>query len=141
MNKSQQELEKQESEIRKNLAYVFVPIAVILVITFIYQSNSLDYKRKKYLESNEKEFNGRITAKREENAYSRAPKFMILNNYNEVAIPSAIYYQINVGDSVYKQKGKDSLYYYLKNGKVLIEDSNEYLRKDYLELKSKKTKE
>jgi hypothetical protein len=50
MNQSEQELEKQESEVKKNLAYVFVPIAIILVSISIYQSNSLDYKREKFLE-------------------------------------------------------------------------------------------
>ena len=48
MNKSDQELKKQETEISKNLAYVFVPIAIVLLIIAIYQNNSLDYKREKY---------------------------------------------------------------------------------------------
>ena len=52
MNKSDQELKKQETEISKNLAYVFVPIAIVLLIIAIYQNNSLDYKREKYFESN-----------------------------------------------------------------------------------------
>jgi hypothetical protein len=141
MNKSEQELDKQESEVRKNLAYVFIPIAIILVIIFIYQNNSLDYKREKYLESKKTEFNGKITAKKEDGDYTRAPRFMILNDYNEVRIPNEIYYQINVGDSVYKESGKDTAYYYLKNGKVLIDDCNEYIREDYLKLKSKKNNE
>ena len=141
MNKSEQELEKQDSEIRKNLAYVFIPIAIILGIIFIYQNNSLDYKRKKYLESKKTEFNGIITAKKEDGDYTRAPRFMILNDYNKVRISNEIYYQINVGDSVYKESGKDSAYYYLKDGKVLIEDCNEYIREDYQKLKREKAKE
>lgn len=138
MNKSEQELKEQETEVRKNLAYVFVPIAIILVIIAVYQNNSLDYKRQKYLESKQTEFKGKITAKKEEGDYARAPRFMILNDFNEVRIPNEIYYQINVGDSVYKEIGKDSAYYFLKNGKVLIQDCNEYLREDYLKFKSKK---
>ncbi len=51
MNKSEQELEKQEFEVRRNLVYVFIPIAIILLIIFIFQNNSLDYKREKYLET------------------------------------------------------------------------------------------
>ncbi|RXR18263.1 hypothetical protein EQG63_08310 [Flavobacterium amnicola] len=137
MNKSEQELEKQESEIRRNLAYVFIPIALFIAIIFTYQNNSLDYKREKYLESKETEFNGKITDKKEDGDYPRASRFMILNDYNEVQIPNSIYYQINVGDSVYKERGKDTAYYYLKNGKVLVQDCNEYLRKEYLKLKSK----
>jgi len=66
---------------------------------------------------------------------------MILNDYNKVRIPNEIYYQITVGDSVYKETGKDSAFYYLKNGKVLIEDCNEYFREDYLKLKREKNKE
>lgn len=141
MNKSEQELEKQESEVRKNLAYVFIPIAIILAIILIYQNNSFAYKRKKYLESKKTEFNGKITAKKEDGDYTRAPRFMILNDYNKISIPNEIYYQINIGDSVYKESGKDSAYYYLKNGKVLIEDCNEYIREDYLKLKREKAKE
>ena len=138
MNKSDQELKKQETEISKNLAYVFVPIAIVLLIIAIYQNNSLDYKREKYFESKQTEFKGKITAKKEEGDYTRAPRFMILNDYNEVRIPNEIYYQINVGDSVFKERGKDSAYYFLKNGKVLIQDCNEYLREDYLKVKRKK---
>lgn len=141
MNKSEQELEKQESEVRRNLAYVFIPIAIMLVIIFIYQNNSLDYKREKYLESKKIEFNGEIIAKKEDGDYNRAPRFMILNDYSEIRIPNEIYYQINVGDLVYKERGKDSVYYYLKNGIVLIQDCNEYIREDYLKLKSKKDNE
>ena len=138
MNKSDQELKKQETEISKNLAYVFVPIAIVLLIIAIYQNNSLDYKREKYFESKQTEFKGKITAKKEDGDYTRALRFMILNDYNEVRIPNEIYYQINVGDSVYKERGKDSAYYFLKNGKVLIQDCNEYLREDYLKVKRKK---
>lgn len=135
---SEEEL-KQESEVRKNLAYVFIPIAIMLVIIIIYQSNSLNYKRERYLESQKTQFNGTITAKKEDGDYTRASRFMILNGNNKVSIPNEIYYQVNVGDSVYKEKGKDSAYYYLKNGKVIVQDCNETIRKDYLELKSKKS--
>lgn len=141
MNKSEQELKKQETEISKNLAYVFVPIAIVLLTIAIYQNNSLDYKREKYFESKQTELKGKITAKKEEGDYTRAPRFMILNDYNEIRIPNKIYYQIDVGDSVYKEIGKDSAYYFLKNGKVLIQDCNEYLREDYLKFKSKKNSE
>lgn len=140
MNKSEQELKKQETEIKKYLAYVFVPIAIILVIIAVYQNNSLDYKRQKYQESKQTEFKGKITAKKEDGDYTRAPRFMILNDYNEIRIPNEIYYQINVGDSVFKERGKDSAYYFLKNGKILIQDCNEYLREDYLKFKSKKNR-
>jgi hypothetical protein len=65
---------------------------------------------------------------------------MILNDSYEVRIPNEIYYQINVGDSVYKENGKDSAYYYLKNGEILIDDCNKYIREDYLKLKNKRAK-
>ena len=94
-----------------------------------------------HTESKKTEFNGTITAKIEDGDYTRAPRFMILNDYNKVRIPNEIYYQITVGDSVYKETGKDSAFYYLKNGKVLIEDCNEYFREDYLKLKREKNKE
>ena len=135
---SEQEL-KQESEVRKNLTYVFIPIAIILVIIVIYQNNSLKYKRERYLESQKIQFNGKITGKKEDGDHTRASRFMILNGTNKVRIPNEIYYQINVGDSVYKEKGKDFAYYYLKNGKVIIQDCNKLIRENYLESKSEKS--
>lgn len=137
MRTTEQEIQKQETEIRKNLAFVFVPITLIVFMIYIYQSNSLDYKRKKYLNSKKIEFNGVITAKKEDGDYTRAARFIILNDFKKVTIPNEVYYSVKIGDSVYKERGKDSAFYYLSNGKIVIEDCNKYLREDYLKLKDK----
>ena len=138
MNYSEQELKEQNTAIKKNLAYVFIPIFVMLICIGIYQNYSLDYKSERYIESKKIEFQGKITSKEEEGDFTRAPRFMVLNGTNKIRIPNEIYYQIEIGDSVNKEKGKDSAYYYLKNGKVIIQDCNKVIREEYLKLKIEK---
>ena len=135
---NKRELEKQESEIRKNLLLVFVPIAIMIFVIANYQSNSLEYNKEKYLESRNKKFNGIIIKKRQEGDYTRAGRFVILDNYHEERVENNTYYRIEIGDSVYKKSGNDSVYFHLKNGEIIIEDYNEYLRKNYYELLNEK---
>lgn len=137
MTNSAPELKKQESEIRKNLAYVFIPIAILLAILFFYQNNSLDYQKKEYTISKNFEFNGKVVEKKQDGDYYRASKYILLNTNRKIQIPNEIYYEIQIGDSAYKKKGKDSAYYCLKNGKILIEDRCKFIREKYLKLKNK----
>ncbi|WP_179354319.1 hypothetical protein [Winogradskyella vidalii] len=135
---NKEELEKQESEIRKNLFLVFVPIAIMIFIIANYQSNSLEHNKEKYLESRNTKFNGIVIKKRQEGDYTRAGRFVILDNYHEERVENNTYYRIQIGDSVYKKSESDSVYFYLKNGEIIIEDYNEYLRKNYYELLNEK---
>ncbi|AUC80054.1 hypothetical protein CW736_12035 [Nonlabens sp. MB-3u-79] len=135
---NKEELEKQESEIRKNLFLVFVPIAIMIFIIAYYQSNSLEHNKEKYLESRNTKFNGIVIKKRQEGDYTRAGRFVILDNYHEERVENNTYYRIQIGDSVYKKSESDSVYFHLKNGEIIIEDYNEYLRKNYYELLNKK---
>ncbi|WP_370408201.1 hypothetical protein [Tenacibaculum dicentrarchi] len=132
------ELEKQDSEIRKSLFLVFVPIAIMVIIIANYQSNSLEYNREKYLESRNTKFNGIVIEKRQEGDYTRAGKFIILDNFYEERVENKTYYRIEIGDSVYKKSESDSVYFHLKNGEIIIEDYNEYLRNNYHELLNEK---
>ena len=135
---NKEELEKQESEVRKNLLFVFVPIAIMIFIIANYQSNSLEHSKEKYLESRNTKFNGIVIKKRQEGDYTRAGRFVILDNYHEEHIEKNTYHRIEIGDSVYKKSGSDSVYFYLKNGEIIIEDYNKYLRKNYYELLNEK---
>ncbi|MEK8181242.1 hypothetical protein WMW71_12895 [Flavobacterium buctense] len=137
MNNSEKEMKEQESEMRKKLSYVFIPIAVLLAILFFYQNNSLDFQKKEYIKSKNFEFNGKVTKKIQDGNYYRASKYIILNTYRKIQIPNEVYYEIQIGDSAYKKKGKDSAYYCLKNGKILIEDRCKFIRENYLKLKTK----
>lgn len=132
------ELEKQESEIRKNLFLVFVPIAIMIFIIANYQTNSLEFNKEKYLESRNNKFNGIVIKKRQEGDYIRAGRFVILDNYHEERVENNTYSRVKVGDSVYKKSGSDSVYFLLKNGEIIVEDYNEYLRKNYYELLNEK---
>ena len=138
MNNSEKELKEQESEMRRKLAYVFIPIAVLLAILFFYQNNSLDFQEKEYMKSKNFEFNGKVTKRIQDGNYHRASKYILLNTYRKIQIPNEVYSEIQIGDSAYKKKGQDSAYYSLKNGKILIEDRCKYIREKYLKLKSEK---
>ena len=135
---NKEELKKQESDINKSLFIVFIPIAIMLFIISSYQSNSLDYNKERYLKSRNKEFDGIVIKKRQEGDYVRAERFILLNNYHEERIKNRTYNKIEIGDSVYKKSGSDSVYFCLKNGEILVEDYNEFLRKKYFKILNEK---
>lgn len=139
MSYTEEELKKQESEVKRKLFYVFVPIAIMIFVMCYYQANSLNYNKRKYLESKNIEFKGKVIRKREEGDYPRAGRFVLLDDYHEEGVSNDIYCKVAIGDFVVKKKGDDSVYFHLKNGEVVIEDYNQGLREDYLEL-SKKNK-
>lgn len=134
MLKVSKELENQESEIRKNLFLVFIPIVIIIAFISLYQSNSIEYNKRKYEKSRNEEFHGKVIRKREEGDYVRAGRFVLLNSYHEERVDNDIYAKISVGDSVIKQKGKDSVYFFFKNGQFAIKDYNKFLRENYFRL-------
>lgn len=131
MSFTEEELEKQEKEIRFNLFLVFIPITVMLFIIGYYQSNSVDYIRTQYEKSQAVEFNGTIIKKVEEGDYPRAPRYILLENYHKEPVSSEIYLKVNIGDSVVKRKGEDSVYYYLKKGGIIVKDYNKLEREEY----------
>jgi hypothetical protein len=138
MSYSNEELEIQGNVIKKNVLIVFAPIAIMILIIFFIQNNSVEHTRKLYLELKNDEYNGIIVSKREEGDYYRAGRFILMNNGREERISNEIYYEVNVGDSVYKKKGQDSTYYILKKGKILINDDAIFYREKYHKLLNKK---
>lgn len=134
---SEEELDKQASEVQKNIMMVFVPIFVISIGIGFYQSNSLEYNKKRYLEARNVSFSGKIIKKKQDGDYPRAERYVLLDNYHKENIDFDIYQKLNIGDSVYKKKDSDSVYFCMKNGKILVRDSNSYLREKYIELLKK----
>ena len=138
MKFSNKELEKQESEIRKNVLLIFIPVAVLIFIISYYQSNSLEHNKKEYEETRNTKFNGIVIKKREEGKYFRAGRFVLLDSYYEQRVENSTYYKIEIGDSVYKKSGNDSVYFFYKNGEVIIEDYNKNIRERYYKLLNEK---
>lgn len=137
MSGSERELNIQEYHINKSLFLVFVPIALMLLVIGLYQSNSLKYNEEKYLKSRNTEFSGAVIRKRQEGDYPRAGRFVLLDNYHEERVDNVIYSKIRIGDLVYKKRGNDSIYFHLKTGEVIIKDYNAFLREKYFKLLSK----
>ncbi len=116
---------------------VFVPIVIMIIIIFVFQSNSIDFNRKKYEEAKNVEFHGKVAGKRQDGDYPRAARFLILKNGYKKQVPNEIYAKMEIGDSVCKAKGKDTIYFYLKNGEVLVHDYTKFERDKYLDLLAK----
>jgi hypothetical protein len=131
MNFTEEELEKQDSEILFNLRLVFIPIAIMLFAVFYYQSNSVDYTLEKYKNSKAVELNGIIIKKKQDGDYSRSPKYVFFENYHKELVTNETYYKVNIGDKVIKRNGEDSIYFYLKNGEIIVEDYNKFEREQY----------
>ncbi|SFN43372.1 hypothetical protein SAMN04487989_101400 [Bizionia echini] len=65
MNKeNKKELDKQESEIRKNLFLVFIPVLILISLIVVYQNNSLEHNKSEYEQSRNTEFSGIIVKKK-----------------------------------------------------------------------------
>ena len=137
-SEQEKELEKQSSEIKRILAIVFTPIIIMLFIKAYCQSNSLEYNKKRYVEVLNTNFKGTVIQKRQEGDYPRAGRFVLLDNYYEERIDTYIYQQIEIGDFVIKSKGRDSIYFHLKNGKIIAQDYTGYEKECYKKLLNKK---
>ena len=138
---SKKELDEQESEIGKKLFLVFIPIVVMLIIITFYQSNSLDINKKKYEKSRNLEFSGKVIKKRQEGDFTRAERYVILDDYHKEIVSNYVYGKISIGDLVFKKKGSDSIHYIFKNGEIIIEDYNKFLRDNYYKLLNKNNAE
>ena len=97
------ELIKQDRTIRKNLAFVFIPILIILIIIISIQNNSIGFLEKEYLKINESSYSGIITNMLKEENEGRT-RTILLNNKLEKNIPFYIYEKLEVGDSIYKNQ-------------------------------------
>lgn len=134
---TEKELEEQESTIRKYIFIGFTPVIIIIVIIFLYTTNSLDYNKKKYFNSRNTEIKGIVIYKYEEGDYPRANRRITLDTNFETYLYKEDYLQVSIGDSVIKRKGSDSIIFYLKDSSIITKDYNKYLREKYYELLKK----
>ncbi|WP_428742775.1 hypothetical protein [Tenacibaculum sp.] len=131
---SEEELKEQEIQVSSKLYLVFIPIFIICGLLGYFQVNSLDCNKRRYENNRELYFKGIVIDKRKEGDYRRARKYVVLDSYHEEQVDNFIYKKISVGDSVVKGKGSDSIYFYFKTGKVIIQDYNKAYREKYYKL-------
>nr|WP_294781858.1 hypothetical protein [uncultured Flavobacterium sp.] len=131
---SEEELKVQEKRIIAPLAYVFMPMLILAVLGMCFKENSREYIERRYREANEFSFSGVVYEKKIEGGEGyRFPHYLFLNSGIRWQVGSLLYDKIQIGDSVVKKFKSDSVYYYKKEGKVIIEDENLSLRNRYLE--------
>ena len=135
----EKDLESQEKTIKKYILIGFFPTIILVIIFFIYQSNSIEYNKKQYLNERNKEYKGIIIIKTEEGDYPRARRTFILDSNIEDFLYEEEFDKVSIGDSVVKLKGSDSTKFYLKNGQILYKDYNKFNREKYFELNREKS--
>jgi hypothetical protein len=135
---SQKELEKQQRDIKKALLKVFIPIIVVLAPIIYYQENDIDRVKKEYEKIKNEEYSGLVIKKKEDGDYPRAARYVFLKDNRKIYVSNNLYSKISVNDSVSKKNGCDSIFFYLRNGEVVIEDDNEFKREKYFNLLKKK---
>ncbi|WP_320814246.1 hypothetical protein [Flavobacterium sp.] len=119
----------------------FIITLPLLVFAFLYvnhQNNDINIVKKEYERIRNKEITGLVIEKKKDGNYPRASRYVFLKNYFKVIISNELYTKITVGDSISKSKNSDSIYFYLKNGNIEIEDYNQFNREKYIELKNRK---
>jgi ABC-type lipoprotein release transport system permease subunit len=126
------ELKKQDRTIRKSLAFVFVPILIILIIVISIQNNSSGFLEKEYLKVNESSYSGIITNMFKERSEGRT-RPILMNNKLEKYIPFYIFEKLEVGDSIVKKQHSDIELYIKKNGEIIERDINSFYRKKHFE--------
>lgn len=135
------ESEKTSKTIYKIFFVLMVPILAFSILFVNYQNNNIDLLKKEYEKKRNIKFSGRVIEKKKDGDYPRAHRYVYLKNYREVIISNELYTKIAIGDSVSKVNNCDSIYFYLKNGAIEIEDYNQFSREKYQKLKIKKRKE
>lgn len=134
---SEEEVEKQDKIIEKKLWLVLMPILIITVIALSYKTDSSKQKKRIYFQAKEISYSGIIISKKIDKLFGeptyRTPRIITLNsNYQRSVLPS-IYDRIKIGDSIIKNKGSDSVYYYRDKRVILIDDELKYLREKSIE--------
>jgi hypothetical protein len=126
------ELKKQDRTIRKNLAIVFIPILIFLIIVISIQNNSESYLEKEYNRIRKESYSGKITSLLLNRMQGRMRPILI-NNKWEKKVPFFIHEKLNIGDSLFKKNESDFEYYILYSKADTIErDLNKFYREKYL---------
>lgn len=130
---SEEELKRQEKKVKSVLWYIFMPILFLSLIGGYFKENSKEYIQREYKEANEYSFSGVVYEKKIEGGEGyRFPHYLFLDTGIRWRVNSLLYYKIHIGDSVVKKNKSDSVYYFMKNNQIIIEDENLYVRQKYL---------
>lgn len=129
MSYNDEELKQQENGI-KIVGYILVPILVISIIGSYLIENSTQKLKDKIENVRNSNFSVIITDKLENRWKSRSRPVLLENN-KERHIPWYIYNKINIGDSIVKKKGSDTIKYYTKHNGIIKEDLNYHNRTKY----------
>ena len=130
---NKKELKKQEKTIRKSLAYVFIPILIVIISISLIQNNSESFLEKEFKNIRNNSYSGKITSLLSEKDNGRTRPILIENKW-EKQIPFFIHKKLNVGDSLFKKADSDFEYYIRKLNKDTIKrDVNKFYRKKYFD--------
>ncbi len=116
---------------------ILLPIILISVIGQYFISNSEDYITKKYFEFHKYEFEGEIFEKKQDQKGSGAniARYVHLKSGIIHRISVDKFYDLSVGDYVFKKAKSDTVYYILKQKKDTLKSmENNYLN-EYLKFK------
>ncbi|MGJ8549423.1 hypothetical protein [Winogradskyella wichelsiae] len=131
MNNDETELGTQERVIRKSLAYVFIPILILLITISVIQDNAVSHLERAYKNIQNTSYSGKITNLFPKQAKGRTYTILISNKW-EKEIPFFIYNQLSIGDSLFKTKQSDFEYYIKKLSNDTIQrDVNKFYRTKY----------
>jgi len=135
-------LESQDTDTveEKTLTIIFIVsflFIILLIISNYFITNSEDYITRKYSEFNNYDFEGEIFKKTEDQKGGGAniARYIHLKTgiIHRVGIDK--FYELNVGDYVYKKTKSDTVYYILKQKKDTLKFMENNYLKEYLELK------
>jgi len=123
--------EIQSNEIQfKVLLILGLCIGFAILITVI-QENSKSYIERNYFEIKNENYSGVISDLFEDRNNDKIKKVK-LNDNSIRKVPFYIYDKLNLGDSIIKNKGSDSIVYIKQNGEIFYEDLNDLYRNKYL---------
>ncbi|MGY8939660.1 MAG: hypothetical protein ACKVK4_06725 [Flavobacteriales bacterium] len=124
------ELKKQDRTIRKSLAFVFIPIFIVIISISLVQNNSKSYLEEEYKKIQNNSYSGKVTSLL--NKIQGRTRPILIDNKWEKEIPFFIYEKLNVGDSLYKKTNSDFEFYIRKSKTDTIKrDVNKFYRTKY----------
>lgn len=129
-------MEKDTNEIQSNeiqlkvLLILGLCIGFAILVTYL-QENSKSYIERNYFEIKNKNYSGVISELFKYNNNDKIKKVR-LNDNSIRKVPFYIYDKLNLGDSIIKKQGSDSVIYTKQNGERFYEDLNSLMRTKYL---------
>ena len=117
------------------IGLIIIPIIFISVIGHYFISDSEEYITRKYFEFHNYEFDGEIFEKKQDQKGSGAniARYVHLKSGVIHRVGVDKFYDLNVGDYVFKKAKSDTVYYVLKQKKDTLKFMENNYLKEYLE--------